>query len=126
MSDLAGASAPNEEPQGDALHDEDPYLQVTTSCEGHVGVIVVAGDLDVGSRDQLREAAGELLAQGCTHLVIDGSSLDFVDSSGLAAVLDLRRKAVDRGGRLTLRQPSRAVQRTLESTGLEEILPTET
>jgi anti-sigma B factor antagonist len=79
----------------------------------------VGGEVDANTAPALAEAlathrpdiAGE-------RLIVDLSDIGFMDSSGLAALLDARGRLAARGGVLILRRPSRCVVRLLEITHL--------
>jgi anti-sigma B factor antagonist len=57
----------------------------------------VAGELDVVSGGELREAVDRVLGESDQPLVVDLSRVTFVDSSGLAALL-AAAQAADRQG----------------------------
>lgn len=60
------------------------------------------------------------------HIDFDCSDLDFVDSSGLGALISMQKLANERGGKLRLLSPKPAVIQILELTRLHrifEILP---
>ena len=53
---------------------------------------------------------------GASRLVVDMSGVTFCDSSGLGALLDVRRAAGDAGVAMVLRAVSRQVARLLDLT----------
>ncbi len=59
------------------------------------------------------------------ELVIDVSGVDFMDSSGLDVLLDVRGRLAVNGGLLVLRQPSRCVVRLLEVARMRSAFPVE-
>ena len=58
-----------------------------------------------------------LIDGGTTELVIDLTRLEFIDSTGLSAILQANRK-LDGKGQLVLREPTPLVRQVLEVTGL--------
>jgi anti-anti-sigma factor len=56
---------------------------------------------------------------------VDSSDLEFVDSSGLMALLRAREAAVEAGVTFAIRHPSAALRRIVELCGLEELLAPE-
>jgi anti-sigma B factor antagonist len=79
-------------------------------------VLALRGELDLTSAPIFER---ELRAAGSAHprhLVIDLSGLEFMDSTGLRALLLARERAQADGHELTLRRGPRQVQRVLELT----------
>ncbi|HEX5367424.1 MAG TPA: STAS domain-containing protein [Acidimicrobiales bacterium] len=83
----------------------------------HGGVLVahLAGELDLVARDSVTaELAPRVAAAGVDRLVVDMAEVTFCDSSGLAALLDVRRAAEDAGVDMVLRSVTRQVERLLD------------
>ena len=78
------------------------------------------GELDFGSASSLSRYLGELDAGGT--LVLDLRDLEFMDSSGLAAILAARQRAAIADGTLHLIEPTGNVRALLERTGLLAVL----
>lgn len=103
------------------LNDE-PTLSVECSdVAGAPPVVSVSGELDLSSAPILRDALEPVIALGPDQVIIDLSDLRFVDSTGLAVLLEAQAR-VD----LRLRDSSLAVQRIIEATGLAGTLRSET
>ncbi len=85
-------------------------------------VVIVAGELDLATAPLLvREVTGEL-ANPVTSLAVDLGGVTFLDSSGLEAVLTVRRDAQERGVPFTLASVSRVVRTVLDLNGLNDLL----
>ena len=54
---------------------------------------VASGDLDVESAHVLRECMDECLADAPRELILDLCGVTFIDSSGLATIVDASRRA---------------------------------
>jgi anti-sigma B factor antagonist len=89
----------------------------TVSQAGDATVVALSGELDVASSPALSEELIQLIARGSTDLVIDLGSLDFIDSTGLSAILKVN-KSLEGKGQLVLREPTPMVRQVLEITGL--------
>ena len=87
-------------------------------------VLRLAGELDLATSDQLRERVRTLLGHGSVldKLVLDLAGLEFLDVTGLGALLETRRKLAAAGATLTLRRPRPMVVRMLSLLNLEEAL----
>jgi anti-sigma B factor antagonist len=86
-------------------------------------VIVVDGDLDAYSAPRLREMLAELIATGSDWIVVDCGSVDYIDSSGLGALVSGLKQISDRNGGLALARPNDSVRRVLQITGLDRLFP---
>jgi anti-sigma B factor antagonist len=76
----------------------------------------VSGEIDLQYADRLRDAGLEAAAD--SGLSMDLSNVSFIDSSGLAALIEINDTMARRDQVLTLVAPSRSVRRILEVTGL--------
>ncbi|GAA4605376.1 anti-sigma B factor antagonist [Actinoplanes octamycinicus] len=87
--------------------------------------LVLAGDLDMATTEELDAGVAAVLAGTLPgRLVIDVGELEFCDSSGLHALLDAQEKAQRRGVSFMVANPTGITRRTLEVTGLLEVLTT--
>jgi anti-anti-sigma factor len=101
-----------------------PALRITAESEGATTVLRLAGELDLATADLLRERVRTLLGHGSVIqlLVLDVAGLEFLDVTGLGALLEARRKLAATGATLTLRRPRPMVVRMLSLLNLEEAL----
>jgi anti-anti-sigma factor len=98
-------------------------LIITTSRCDRCVVVAVAGEVDTTTSGRFRAVlAGEFDA-GCTRLVLDLGALTFLDSSGLATLIQAHRHTVANGGWVRLAGPHGTVFRVLNLTGLAGHLP---
>lgn len=94
----------------------DPGTQLSVQPAAD-GVIKVTGELDIRTSPRLEHAAGALVDRG-GHVVLDVSGLTFCDSTGLAGLVRLHKRAGAAGGSLVLRAPVARVQHLMSLTGL--------
>ncbi|PWJ51134.1 anti-sigma B factor antagonist [Quadrisphaera granulorum] len=93
-----------------------------------VEVLHLIGDLDLQSAPELRGWSSELLAEPAdggeraTVVVVDLTDVPFVDSTGVGALLSVRREVRARGGELVLAGPSPELRHLLGSLGLPAVL----
>ena len=102
-----------------------PDLVVTTDNQGARVVLSVSGELDAYTAPGLEDQIARLVGEGNNDIVLDLSQTEFLDSSGLRAILTAQRKLSEQQGNLTLRAPSEPVTRLLEITGLSDTFPTD-
>jgi len=100
-------------------------LRVDVTALNGTGVITVAGDIDITSCRKLREELVRLMDDGVTTVVLDLSSMEFVDSTGLDVLVGAQKRLRQRGGELVLRSPRPAAQKVLEITRLDTVFTIE-
>lgn len=77
----------------------------------------------LAQRPGLRKATNDVLGQSPECVILDLSCLDFIDSAGMHAVIELHRRSQQQHTRLVIFPGGPQVQRSFELTGLAEILP---
>jgi anti-anti-sigma factor len=106
------------EPTGDDVpYDDILAVELTTTTAGGA-VIRLVGELDVSNVDSVRAATAKAVSEGALHVVFDLADLEFIDSSGITALL----AAVSQADSVRIRQPSVAARRIIETTGLTDVL----
>jgi anti-sigma B factor antagonist len=83
-------------------------------------LVALRGELDVTDAASAAGALIALAARDC-EIIVDLAGLDYIDSSGLAALVLARRQARQAGGDLLLAAPQRQVLRVLTLTRLIEV-----
>jgi anti-sigma B factor antagonist len=79
--------------------------------------IQVEGELDLAVADQLVERLARARAE-CRHVLVGLEGCEFIDSTGIAAIVHAHNELAEQGGRLALYAPSHQVLRVLSVTGL--------
>jgi len=85
-------------------------------------VVCLVGEIDASLRESASAAMGIALMSGLP-LVVDASRASFVDSSGVAFVLQLHLAASEAGVPLTLHDPQRVLRDLLDMVGLGAAIP---
>lgn len=88
-------------------------------------VVAVSGEIDLTTCTELRSAITGVLDEGAPEVVVDVSGVAFIDATGIGVLIGVTNKARDAGCRLTLRRPSRAVQRLVDLLNLDVALALE-
>lgn len=88
-----------------------------------VVVVVVHGDLDLHSADELGDRLVEAVEGGASALVVDLSGVGFLDSQGLGALLRGTRRFGPSKERFRLVVPAAEVRRVFEITALDQVFP---
>ena len=95
-------------------------MDVRADPEGPITLRVI-GEIDLATAPLLRSRAMKHLVQTPGRLVLDLRRVEFLGSSGLAVLIEIRSEAMRRGIGLLLVTASRAVLRPLIATGLIEL-----
>ena len=93
---------------------------VTFDGDG-VPTIRLSGEIDMSNVDALRRTIEPIVARAPDLVIFDLSTLSFMDSSGIALLLQVTAQSKT----VRVRQPSQLVQRMIEATGLTDILVVE-
>jgi anti-sigma B factor antagonist len=91
----------------------------TRDCDGHV-VVMLRGELDVADAAGVA-AALAVVAARAPEIIVDLAGLEFIDSSGVAALARGRKLARHAGGDLLLAAPQHQVLRVLALTRLIDV-----
>jgi anti-anti-sigma factor len=89
-------------------------------------VVTLWGEVDAA----LREAASEVMAMVAVHtagvpIVIEAGDVTFIDSSGVAFILQVYVLAQETGTPMSLRDPSDPVVEVLDMVGIGDRIPVE-
>ena len=105
-----------------ARYDEEDDLvtTITVAVDGTI-VLTVVGEVDLSSVVIFREAIKLATEDGNSALVLELSRVDFMDSTGLLALLESRSHC----SQLVLRNPSEAIRRLVQTAGLSDSLSIE-
>jgi anti-anti-sigma factor len=88
----------------------------------HYAVLRPEGRLTAPSVPQLRAALDDLVGAGSSKIVVDLSSTEFIDSSGLGALIGGLKSARVAGGDLRIAGVTEPVRRVLKLTNLDRVL----
>jgi anti-sigma B factor antagonist len=92
--------------------------EMTLEADGLV--LTVSGELDLSVRPQLVDQVTEALGRdGVERVTIDLDGVTFCDSSGLGALLDIKRVSTDAGAEVVLRKVPASVGRLLDLTDVD-------
>ena len=94
-------------------------LKITTRSEGDITVLDLKGAIALGeSEDVFREKIKKLIKEKKTDILLNFSKVDFVDSSGVGALITCMTSITRDGGKLKGIRPTSTVSRLLKITGV--------
>jgi len=96
-------------------------VKIDASKEKSVVVVIVEGDLDASNAPDLRAKFEELIGQGENQYVIDLSGVPFMDSSGIAALVNLFKRVRIGAGDVKLCGLQEEVKKVFELTRLNRV-----
>ncbi len=102
-----------------------PARTLSVGFGRHEGTVVVsvAGEVDVGTAPILGDALEAVIDdQGNLSVCVDLAGMTFIDSTGLSVLVGALKRLRERGGHLTLANPSATTLRVLEIVGLTRVL----
>jgi anti-sigma B factor antagonist len=101
-------------------HDE-LSIDLKPEDNGETLVFKLRGSLDLATSPTVRAALGEATEKGCHDLIVDLTQLEFLDSTGLGALIGAHRRTAERGGSLRLIVIDGPIARLLNITGLVRV-----
>ena len=100
-------------------------LEITQREINGIYVLALKGRLVLGQESNgLRTTVEGLLSVGGTKIVVNLEQVNYVDSAGLGALIELHRKTAAKGGRLVLSNLGPNLKRALEIARLLSIFET--
>ena len=94
---------------------------VFVSFEGDLQIVTSQGDLDVHAAPQMLALLLPLMQPG-SRTIIEMSGTQFMDSSGLASIIEAAARARDVDGTVCIAAPSGRVERVLQITGVDTLI----
>ena len=105
----------------DATAFQVPTIEVR-SPRPHAALVVLAGEHDLHSADEVQETFDQSLAV-CDHLIVDLSTAEFIDSTIVGVLMQTRGKAVELDRKFSVvLGTAPVVERILEVTGVVPLL----
>ena len=104
----------------DEVNDPAPAVGWAEASVDGTGVVVLklSGEIDMANVDALRAEIEPALEPRPKRVIFDLGRLNFMDSSGIALLLQVAARAES----VRVREPSVAVRRMIEVTGLADVL----
>jgi anti-sigma B factor antagonist len=97
------------------------HLQIDVDRRCGVTVLSPHGEVDVATGPRLKESITESLVAGEVHLVVDLLGVDFIESTGLGALIGGRRRAEALNGSLSLVCGEDHLREVFRITGLDTV-----
>jgi anti-sigma B factor antagonist len=99
-----------------------PTLSVERTSDGEVEVVAVTGEIDIASAPRLITGLNDAVGNCETPVVVDLSAVDFMDSTGLALLLNAHRRLSRRGKGFAVVCADGPVRRVFTITDMVDVL----
>jgi anti-sigma B factor antagonist len=112
-------------PVHNGSHEPEPEAETEqwpTSIDGDKATVMLSGELDLALAPSLRDHLSWLHADGVRHFTVDVADVTFIDSVGLSVLLAVYRRCREEDGTVSVVRPSASIRRTLEISGLLDVL----
>jgi anti-sigma B factor antagonist len=93
----------------------------STRIRDSLGLVTLSGEVDIYTAPRMKEHILQLLDEGVRDLVVDLTSVTFIDSTALGVLIGGVRRVNDAGGTMALVVATRPVERILTVTGLDRV-----
>jgi anti-anti-sigma factor len=99
-------------------------LRGTLDVQDTYQIFRLTGLLDAFSEPTFRKVLGDAMGKGPANVILDLSTIDFLDSSGLGALVQLAKQAKNQEGTLHIVTVTNSrVTQTVKLVRLEKFLP---
>jgi anti-sigma B factor antagonist len=99
----------------------EPLHLETVTAGADCAVLRIGGEVDVYSAPQLRERVIQLVADGVRHIIADLREVDFLDSTGLGALVGSLKRLREQDGSFRLVTRPGRIPQLFSITGLDRV-----
>jgi len=96
-------------------------MQVTEKQTNDIMLYSVNGDIDINSSPEIRDSFEKTATKKIMKIVINLSGVSYIDSSGLATLVEMLKKTRGYGGKMRLSNLAPKVKSLFEITKLEKL-----
>lgn len=96
-------------------------MQITQSKHNDYVLVGLEGEVDLNSSPQLRKIFNEIIDKGATKILVNFSKVSYIDSSGLATLIEMMQRIKKSNGRMSLVQMSDKIKSLFEITKLDKL-----
>ena len=98
-----------------------PSLHIKAITAGDCAVLRIAGEMDVYTVPKLRKQVADLAENGTVHVIADLRGVDFLDSTGLGALVGGLKRLRIRQGSLMIVTSGGRILKLFQITGLTHV-----
>lgn len=98
-------------------------MRLKQSVQEGIEVFALEGEIDFHFAPVLRQMLQSKVRAQCPSLVLDFARVDFIDSRGIAAILEYLRDCAESGGKIALAALNRNVKPIIDTVRLDKVMP---
>src|SRR5437588_12063861 len=98
-------------------------MRLRELVEDGIEIFALQGEIDLHYAPVLRSLLQSKIKMRCPSLILDLSRVEYIDSTGLATIIEYFRDAAEYGGVLCLTGLKPAVQSIFEMVRLDKTIP---
>ena len=98
-------------------------LSMDTRMVETTPVVDLVGEVDSYTAPKLKERLTHLIDSGHATLVINMTSVDYIDSTGLGTLVGGQKRASEQGGAIRIICPNEQIYKVFNITGLVSVFP---
>lgn len=96
-------------------------MQEKRKIVGDVTVCALSGEININTSPDLRKVFDELITKKTTKVILDMGGVNYIDSSGLATLIEMLRRMKKYDGKLRLCNLSDKIRSLFEITKLTKL-----
>jgi anti-sigma B factor antagonist len=97
------------------------FNATATDLGGGIATVTVAGEADLFTAPELKDALNDAVADGAHRILLDLSESTFIDSTTLGVLMGTVRRLYPVGGEMAIACPDPNIRRIFEITALDRV-----
>ena len=103
------------------MSNDELSIDIKTEHDGSALILRLKGSLDLATSPTVRAALLDAASEGKHQIIVDLTHVEFIDSTGLGALIGGHRRALENGGSVSLVILEGPIERLLNITGLMRV-----
>jgi len=96
-------------------------MHIRTEDRGNISVCYISGEIDINTAPQVKKVFDKMIKEKKGHILINFKQVSYIDSSGLATLVEMLKNIRGYGGKLKLSDLSSKIRSLFEITKLEKL-----
>lgn len=96
-------------------------MKITEEKLNDILICKTEGEININTSPELRKAFDEYIQRGIKKVLFDFSQISYIDSSGLATLIELLQRLNKSGGKLNICNVSEKIKNIFEVTKLHKL-----
>lgn len=96
-------------------------LQIEVRRKNVFAILDLVGEVDAYTAGRFREIMLKVIEEGHKNIVISMKSVEYIDSSGLGALVGGLKRVSEKNGKIVIICDNQQVKKVFEITGLEKV-----